>query len=90
VTRCADLAREFLDDTLAESPVMASHLGVDGFDDQLDDLSEALIEQRRQRSRDWLLRFEQLTDADCASFDERIDRDLILSLLAAARRSTTG
>ncbi len=78
---CSELARAFLDETFTESPVLASQLGVDGFDDQLDDLSESAIEQRRRRSQDWLRRFEELTDADCGSFDERIDRDLILSLL---------
>src|SRR5687767_1705635 len=81
MSRCADLADAFLKHTFQESPVMASQLGIDGFDDQLDDLSESAIEARRKQSREWLLRFESLSDEDCASFDERIDRDLILSLL---------
>jgi len=55
---CSELARAFLDETFTESPVLASQLGVDGFDDQLDDLSESAIEQRRRRSQDWLRRFE--------------------------------
>jgi uncharacterized protein (DUF885 family) len=81
MSRCTDLAETFLQETIAESPVFATQLGVDGFDDQLDDLSESAIERRRRRSAEWLHQFEQISDSDCASFDERIDRDLIRSLL---------
>lgn len=77
----AELARAFLNETFQDSPVMASQLGVDGFDDRLDDLSEAAFDDRRRRSATWLQRFEHLTDAACDSFDERLDRDLILSTL---------
>src|SRR5215207_1512450 len=78
---CAELARAFLQETFEDSPVAASSLGIDGFDDRLDDLSEAAIEARRRRSAEWLQQFEALGDDTCASFDERIDRDVILSLL---------
>jgi uncharacterized protein (DUF885 family) len=81
MSRCSELARAFLDEFFAESPVMATQLGVDGFDDQLDDLSEAAIERRAQRSTEWLQQFEALGDDECATFDERVDRDLIRSLL---------
>jgi uncharacterized protein (DUF885 family) len=81
MSECAQLAQAFFDETLQDSPVMASQLGVDGFDDRLDDLSEAAFEDRRRRSAAWLTRFEQLGDDTCASFDERIDRDLIRSSL---------
>jgi uncharacterized protein (DUF885 family) len=81
MSECADLARSFLDDLLATSPVTATHLGIDGYDDQLDDLSEAAFETRRRTSAEWLRRFEALPDSACASFDERIDRDLIRSQL---------
>ncbi|HLZ29891.1 MAG TPA: DUF885 domain-containing protein [Chloroflexota bacterium] len=73
----AELGQAFLDETFQDSPVLASQLGVDGFDDQLDDLSESAFEDRRRRSADWLRRFDQLGDAACDSFDERLDRDLI-------------
>src|ERR1700731_456615 len=82
MSECAELARAFFAETLEDSPVMASQLGVDGFDDRLDDLSEAAFEDRRRRSAAWLTRFEQLGDDTCASFDERIDRDLIRSILS--------
>src|ERR671936_719967 len=77
----AQLARAFLDETFADHPVLASQLGVDGFDDQLDDLSETAFEDRRRRSASWLTRFEQLPATACATFDERIDRELILTVL---------
>jgi uncharacterized protein (DUF885 family) len=81
VSQCADLARAFLDETFQDSPVLASQLGVDGFDDRLDDLSEAAFEDRRRRSATWLQQFESLPDAACANPEERLDRDLIRSTL---------
>src|SRR5579859_2894919 len=81
MSQCADLARTFFEETLEDSPVTASQLGVDGYDDRLDDLSEAAFEDRRRRSAAWLTRFEQLGDDTCESFDERLDRDLIRSNL---------
>src|SRR5579859_2802244 len=81
MSECAQLARAFFDEALQDSPVLASQLGADGYDDRLDDLSEAAFDNRRRRSAVWLTRFEQLGDDACASFDERIDRDLIRSVL---------
>jgi hypothetical protein len=75
----AELARTFLDETFQDSPVLASQLGVDGFDTRLDDLSESAIEDRRRRSATWLDRFDHVDD--CETFDERLDRDLIRSIL---------
>src|SRR5919201_1619345 len=77
----AELAQAFFDETLQDSPVLASQLGIDGFDDRLDDLSEAAFADRRRRATAWLERFEQLPDAACASFDEFLDRYLIRSQL---------
>src|SRR5689334_12027832 len=77
----AALADQFLDELWHDSPVSASQLGVDGFDDQLDDLSEAAFEDRRRRADTWLQRFDQLPDSACASLEERLDRDLIRSSL---------
>src|SRR6476646_11927124 len=84
MSHCADLAQAFLDETFQDSPVLASHLGVLGFDDRLDDLSEAAFEDRRRRAANWLRRFDQLGDAACDSLDERLDRDLIRSHLRGA------
>src|SRR5438105_4028457 len=77
----AELARAFFDETLQDSPVLASQLGIDGFDDRLDDLSESAFADRRCRATAWLEHFEQLPEAACASFDELLDRDLIRSHL---------
>lgn len=77
----AELAQAFLDETFQDSPVMASQLGVDGFDDRLDDLSEAAFDHRLQRSKTWLAKFDNLQDTACADTEERLDRDLIRSVL---------
>src|SRR5215510_7478663 len=81
MSECADLARAFFDESLRDSPVFATQLGIDGFDDQLDDLSESAFDDRRRRSAAWLDKFEHLPDHACASFDERVDRDVIRSHL---------
>lgn len=75
------LADQFLDEHWRDSPVSASQLGIEGFDDQLDDLGEFAFEERRRRSATWLERFDSLPEAACASFEERLDRDLIRSSL---------
>jgi uncharacterized protein (DUF885 family) len=77
----ADLAQRFLDETFQDHPVLASQLGLDGYDDRLDDLSEAAFADRSRRSAAWLDRFDHLDDSACATFDERLDRDLIRSTL---------
>lgn len=78
---CAPLAAAFLDELFQDSPVLASQLGVDGYDDRLDDLSETAWDHRARWAADWLVRFDAVSDADCASADERLDRDLIRSTL---------
>jgi len=77
----SELADTFLDETFEDSPVSASQLGVDGYDDRLDDLSERAFDERRRRCAFWLERFDRLSESDCATFDERLDRDLIRSQL---------
>ncbi len=80
----AELAREFFDAELADSPVRASQLGLTEYDDQLDDLSEAAFERRRRTDADWLGRFRDV-DADALAFDDAIDRDLVVSTLDGRR-----
>lgn len=74
------LVHEFLDEEFADSPVLASGLGLTEFDGMLDDLSAAAIERRRRASAGWLDRFTA-ADAAALSFDDLIDRDLILASL---------
>jgi hypothetical protein len=59
-------------------PVRASHLGVDGYDDRRDDLSEAAFAARRRRRAERLARFEAVPD-DGLGVEARIDRDLLRS-----------
>ncbi|MEO6578948.1 MAG: DUF885 family protein, partial [Candidatus Limnocylindria bacterium] len=76
----ADLTTELLDNEFAESPVRASSLGLTAYDERLDDLSEAAFDRRRATDSAWLDRFRAVPDADL-TFDELIDRDLVISIL---------
>jgi uncharacterized protein (DUF885 family) len=76
----AQLADEFLAAEFEDSPVRASSLGLTEYDEALDDLSEAAFERRRTTDAQWLERFRALED-DGLSDDERIDRDLVISIL---------
>ncbi len=80
----AELSREFFDAEMADSPVHASRLGLTEYDDQLDDLSAGAFERRRRTDATWLRRFREV-DLDRLSFDEGIDRDLVISILDGRR-----
>ncbi len=69
------MAREF-----DESPRMASVVGRDGFDERLDDLSAAGFERRAADDIVWVRRFREF-DADSLSFDQSIDRALVIARL---------
>jgi len=76
----AELADEFLEVEFAESPVRASGLGLTEYDERLDDLSEAAFERRRAADVAWLQRF-RVVDEQALGFADRIDRDLVVSIL---------
>jgi uncharacterized protein (DUF885 family) len=76
----AELTDAFLDAEFADSPVRASGLGLTEYDHQLDDLSRAAFERRRATDAAWLERFRSVDDAEL-SFDDAIDRDLVVSIL---------
>ena len=76
----SDLAAEFLAEYHAEHPVQASALGLAKYDDLLDDLSADAFERRRHSDAAWLTRFRGV-DAATLSFDEAIDRDLLVASL---------
>jgi uncharacterized protein (DUF885 family) len=80
VSSFSDLAAEFLAEYHAEHPVQASALGLAAYDDQLDDLSADAFERRRVSDDAWLGRFRSVDDADL-TFDEAIDRDLLVASL---------
>ncbi len=76
----AELTNEFLDAEFADSPVRASGLGLTEYDEQLDDLSESAFERRSTTDTQWLQRFRAVAEGSL-SFDEQIDRDLVISIL---------
>ena len=80
----AELSREFFDAEMADSPVHASRLGLTEYDDQLDDLSEAAFGRRSRTDVSWLARFHEV-NPDELSFDDAIDRDLVISILDGRR-----
>jgi uncharacterized protein (DUF885 family) len=75
-----ELVEAFLREEHADSPVRASHLGIEGFDDRLDDLSAEAFAERERRHAAWLARFDGVPDAGLG-LEERIDRDLIRAVL---------
>ncbi|CAN5827386.1 hypothetical protein BH20CHL8_BH20CHL8_04080 [soil metagenome] len=76
----AALTDEFLDAEFRDSPVRASGLGLTEYDEQLDDLSEGAFERRRSSDSAWLARFRDVDEA-MLTFDDAIDRDLVVSIL---------
>lgn len=70
----------FLAEEMEESPVLASSVGYDGFDDRLGEHSAADYERRDRRNSERIAEFEAIT-SDSLSIDEQIDRDLVLSTL---------
>ena len=80
----SDLAGQFLTEEYEARPVTASALGLTEYDDRLPDLSEAEFERRADASAAWLERFSQLSTEDL-TFEEAIDRDLLLASLKERR-----
>lgn len=76
----SDLAETFLKEEFAESPVLASSLGLTEYDEKLDDLSADTFRRHEARSSAWLRRFRALPD-DTLTPAERIDRDFASSIL---------
>lgn len=74
------LADQFLAAEFEASPVMASSLGLTAYDERLDDLSAAAIQAKEEADLEWLRRFRAIPD-EGLSADERIDRDLVISIL---------
>ncbi len=75
-----DLTETFLKEEFAESPVLASSLGLTEYDERLDDLSADAFRRHEERSAAWLKRFRAIPD-DTLSPTERIDRDFAASIL---------
>lgn len=78
------LIDEWIAYELSESPVRASALGFDGYDDQLGDYSAAAHERRDAADDAWLVRVQEIDDAGL-TLDQRIDRGLLESTLTGRK-----
>jgi uncharacterized protein (DUF885 family) len=78
-----NLIDAFLLDLWEDSPILASSLGIDGYDERVGDYSEEGRLRSEQMQTEWLARFEGVPD-DGLTLDERIDRDLVVSQLRGA------
>jgi uncharacterized protein (DUF885 family) len=79
----SDLAaalQQWLDDEMDATPVRASALGIDGYDERLGDHAESALLANEKRDDRWRATFESFAD-DGLTLDERIDRDLVLASL---------
>ncbi|MFN2520666.1 MAG: DUF885 domain-containing protein [Candidatus Limnocylindria bacterium] len=74
------LVDSFLKEEYADSPVLASALGLPGYDEALDDLSASAFERRDRSTHEWLARFRKMGDEGLTP-DERIDRDFLVAVL---------
>jgi Uncharacterized protein conserved in bacteria len=74
------LGADFLAEEFEGDPILASILGLDGFDDQLGDFSADAFERRTRRAAHWHERFSAV-DAGGLSADESADRDMALATL---------
>ncbi|HUG06913.1 MAG TPA: DUF885 domain-containing protein [Candidatus Limnocylindria bacterium] len=74
------LVDSFLQEEYEASPTLASSLGLTEYDERLDDTSATAYERRRVSDLEWLRRFRAVADDGLASA-ERIDRDLLASVL---------
>jgi len=75
-----DIADEFLAVEFEHYPTRASGLGDSRYDDRLDNVSASSWQARDDAAADWLDRFRAIPD-DPLTFDERIDRDLVISAM---------
>ncbi|HVE94110.1 MAG TPA: DUF885 domain-containing protein, partial [Acidimicrobiales bacterium] len=75
------LIDEWIDNELEESPVRATQLGIDGYDDRLGDYSAEGFARRDRSDAAWLKGLDEVEEAGL-SLDQRLD----LGLLRAALR----
>lgn len=80
----ASLIDQFLQESFEDSPVTATSLGADGFDDKLPELSAAAFQRRNEWVDAWESKLSAVAD-DGLALDEQIDRDLVLSSLKGSQ-----
>ena len=76
----ASLVSTFLKEEYDDSPTLASSLGLTEYDERLDDTSASAWRKRIASDDAWLDRFKAQADAELSP-SERIDRDLLISVL---------
>jgi len=72
----------FVEGLFVLDPIFATHTGKHDFDDRWPDLSAAGHERRLRFAAEWSAVFSSFADGDLSA-DDRVDRDLLLGLLAA-------
>ncbi|GAA3119756.1 DUF885 domain-containing protein [Streptosporangium carneum] len=82
----SELVNDFLSWHLEANPIQAALMGAEGYDRTLGDFTEAGILARERESRRWLERFqaveeEQAGNRSAESFEDGIDRGLVMSTL---------
>ena len=82
------LVDEWIAHELTESPVRATQLGIDGYDELLGDHSEAAHARRDTADDEWLARIQAI-DESTLTFDQRIDRGLLESTLTGRKINRT-
>jgi uncharacterized protein (DUF885 family) len=82
------LVDEWIANELEESPVRATQLGIDGYDELLGDYSEAAHERRDYADDAWLVRVQEVDEATL-TFEQRIDRGLLESTLTGRKINRT-
>jgi uncharacterized protein (DUF885 family) len=78
----------FVEGLFVLDPIFATHTGNHEFDDRWPDLSAAGRERRLRFAAEWTAAFSSFSDGDLTA-DERVDRDLLLGLLAASEFDDT-
>lgn len=71
---------DWLQEELADSPILATSLGADGAHGEIDDLSEEAFAKRRVANHEWIERLASVDD-DGLAVAQRVDRDAVLSTL---------
>src|SRR5438270_6891589 len=84
----ASLVDTFLKEEYEDSPTLATSLGLTEYDERLDDTSAARFQERIERDDAWLDRFRGVGEADLST-GERIDRELLVSVLRGRQLSHT-
>lgn len=79
-----ELIEQYLQETWDDQPVVASYMGIEGYDNKLGDYSADSFTRRAEWNDAWYDRFASVTH-DGLELDDQVDRDLILSAIKGAQ-----